>query len=129
MIDHIGIRVSDYPKSKAFYSIVLKTLGHTLIMEVSPEMAGKADYHAGFGSHGKPSFWISSIGRPAVDLHIAFTAKNRAEVDAFYHAAMQAGALDNGAPGLRPMYHPNYYGAFAIDFDGMNIEAVCHFPE
>lgn len=126
MIDHLGISVSDYQQSKAFYLHVLVTLGHQCIMEVTPEMTGTDSYHAGFGSNQKPSFWISSTGAICASIHIAFTAKSRAEVDAFYHAALAAGGKDNGAPGLRPIYHPNYYGAFIIDLDGHNIEAVCH---
>lgn len=126
MIDHIGISVSDYQQSKAFYLHVLATLRHECLMEVTPEMTGADSYHAGFGSNKKPSFWISSTGAIGASIHLAFTANNRAEVEAFYHAALAAGAKDNGAPGLRPHYHPNYYGAFVLDPDGHNIEAVCH---
>jgi len=126
MIDHLGISVSDYEKSKAFFQNILATLGHELVMEVTPAMTGSDSWHAGFGSNKKPSFWISSAGDVSASIHIAFTAGSRVEVDAFYHAALAAGGKDNGAPGLRPMYHPNYYGAFIIDRDGHNVEAVCH---
>lgn len=128
MIDHLGISVSDYPKSKVFYQTVLATLGHECIMEITPAMTGGDSHHCGFGSNKKPSFWLSSTGEVCASIHIAFTANNRAEVDAFYHAALAAGGKDNGAPGLRPIYHPNYYGAFILDLDGHNIEAVCHSP-
>jgi catechol 2,3-dioxygenase-like lactoylglutathione lyase family enzyme len=97
------------------------------MMSVSAAETGGAAF-AGFGSEGRPYFWIGN-GEPLKGrLHVAFTAKTRAEVDAFYGAAMAAGGRDNGAPGLRPEYHPNYYGAFVLDLDGHNIEAVCHAP-
>lgn len=121
MIDHLGIPVHDYEKSKAFYLAALKPLGIGLVMEVG-EGRERA---AGLGAEGKPFFWFSQEpvnGR----LHLCFTAKSRAEVDAFHKAALAAGAKDNGPPGLRPHYHPNYYGAFVIDLNGVNLEAVCH---
>lgn len=127
MIDHLGFPVSDYKRSKAFYAMALAPLGYRLVMEVTPEQTG-CDAHAGFGDGQKPYFWIGT-GRPLEGaLHVAFVAKSRADVDAFYRAALAAGAKDNGAPGLRPHYHPNYYGAFVLDPDGHNIEAVCHAP-
>ena len=86
----------------------------------------RAAYGVGLGRGGKPQLWLSQGEPPVSPLHIAFAARNRAEVDAFHAAALAAGGKDNGAPGLRPHYHPNYYGAFAIDPDGHNIEAVCH---
>ncbi|MEO8001098.1 MAG: VOC family protein [Arenimonas sp.] len=128
MIDHLGISVSDYPKSKAFYEKVLATLGHSCVMEITPEMTGGDDYHCGFGSNQKPSFWISAAGEVSSSIHIAFAANSRSDVDAFHHVALAAGGKDNGAPGLRTLYHPNYYGAFIIDRDGHKIEAVCHSP-
>jgi predicted lactoylglutathione lyase len=82
----------------------------------------------GFGKNGKPDFWIGGEGGLGHAIHVAIVADSRAAVDAFYKAAIAAGARDNGAPGLRPHYHPNYYGAFVLDFDGHNIEAVCHKP-
>ena len=130
MIDHAGFAVSDYARSKAFYERVLAPLGYALIMELTPDMTGRAGHHAGFGRDGKPAFWIGDEGTGATGgLHVAFLAQTRAQVDAFHAAALQAGARDNGAPGLRPHYHANYYGAFVIDPDGKNIEAVCHHAE
>jgi|SRR4249919_1004768 len=129
MIDHIGLPVSDYRKSKAFYTHVLTPLGYGLVMEVTPEMTGGSDSHAGFGLQSRPQFWIGSGDALRGRLHVCFAANTRAQVDAFHIAALAAGATDNGAPGLRPLYHANYYGAFVIDPDGHNIEAVCHSPE
>jgi predicted lactoylglutathione lyase len=97
-------------------------------MEVKAEEAG-GTAHAGFGTEGKAFFWIGDGPRTAGPVHIAFAAKSRAEVDSFYREGLAAGGKDNGAPGLRLHYHPNYYGAFLLDPDGNNIEAVCHKPE
>lgn len=119
MIDHLGIHVRDYAASKAFYEAALRPLGYTLLMEFGT--------NAGFGANEKPDFWISPGASPT-ETHIAFSAADRATVDAFYQAALAAGGKDNGAPGLRPQYHPGYYGAFILDPDGINIEAVCHTP-
>jgi catechol 2,3-dioxygenase-like lactoylglutathione lyase family enzyme len=124
MLDHVGLEVSDYPGSKAFYEAALAPLGISLLLEF-------AESAAGFGSETeigpKPYFWIQSRGRPVVTgAHIAFAAPDRDGVDAFHAAALAAGGSDNGAPGPRPIYHPHYYGAFVLDPDGNNIEAVCH---
>lgn len=128
MIDHIGFSVSDYERAKAFYIKALTPLGYSLIMEVAQEQAG--DFPAaGFGSNGKPDFWIGGEGGLNKPVHIAITANDRVAVNAFYKAALAAGGRDNGAPGLRPYYHANYYAAFVFDHDGHNIEAVCHTPE
>ncbi|MHA7775096.1 VOC family protein [Roseibium sp. M-1] len=127
MLDHIGFAVSDYAASKTFYEKALAPLGIKVLMEVTPEMTGGPAY-CGFGAD-KPDFWIGEGVPLGAPLHVAFSASNRTLVDAFYAAAMAAGAKDNGAPGLRPHYHENYYGAFVFDPDGMNIEAVCHIPE
>jgi catechol 2,3-dioxygenase-like lactoylglutathione lyase family enzyme len=135
MLDHVSIRVADYDRSKTFYTAALAPLGYMLAMEVSSG--------AGFRKGSIPSFWVKQgapvrVGVPPEPaeagcggpfVHVAFAAENRAAVDAFYHAALAAGARDNGAPGLRPNYHPNYYGAFVLDPDGYNIEAVCHKAE
>jgi|SRR5688572_4134620 len=130
MIDHVGFKVSDYATSKAFYERVLAPLGYGLVMEVTPTMTGTDSHHGGFGASGKPDFWIgTNQGATGEGLHVALVARSRADVDAFHAAAMAAGARDNGAPGLRPIYHPHYYGAFVLDPDGHNIEAVCHAPE
>lgn len=122
MIDHVGFSVSDYARAKDFYQQALAPLGYTLVMEVTAEQAG------GFGRDGKPDFWIGGEGKLEKPVHVAFTANDRPTVDAFYRAALAAGGKDNGPPGLRPNYHPNYYGAFVLDPDGHNIEAVCHAP-
>lgn len=128
MIDHLGISVSDYERAKAFYANALAPLGYSLIMEVTAEQTGHAAT-AGYGADGKPDFWIEGGGAMNKPVHVAILARDRATVDAFYKAAMAAGGSDNGAPGIRPHYHPNYYGAFVRDPDGHNIEAVCHAPE
>lgn len=118
MLDHVGIRVSNYERSKAFYSTALAPLGYRLQFE--HPVSG-----AGFGRSRKPDFWIKQ-GLPSPALHIAFASDDRATVEAFHGAAMAAGGRDNGGPGLRTEYHPNYYGAFVLDPDGHNIEAVHH---
>lgn len=128
MIDHMGFAVSDLDRARAFYAAALRPLSITVMMEVTAEQTG-AEAHIGFGREGKPFFWISTGQRPSEGLHIAFNAQSREEVDAFHRAALEAGAEDNGAPGLRPHYHPYYYGAFVLDLDGNNIEAVCHTPQ
>jgi len=100
-----------------------------VVMDVTKEMSGGYE-GCGFGPPGKPAFWVGrGTGEAGRGMHIAFVATSRADVDAFHATALAAGAMDNGAPGLRPHYHPNYYGAFVIDPDGHNIEAVCHAPE
>lgn len=121
MIDHTGIRASDIARSKAFYTKALAPIGYVAMKEFPGGI--------GFGA-GMPDFWID--GRPhdkAIDrVHVAFRAKSRSEVKAFYEAAIAAGGTDNGAPGVRAHYHENYYGAFVLDPDGHNIEVVCHEP-
>ena len=126
MIDHIGFSVLDYARSKAFYESALGPLGYTLVMEVTAEETGQPA--AGFGSGGKPDFWIGAEGKLEKPVHVAIVANARPAVDAFYRAALAAGGKDNGAPGLRAHYHPSYYAAFVLDPDGHNIEAVCHTP-
>jgi catechol 2,3-dioxygenase-like lactoylglutathione lyase family enzyme len=126
MIDHIGFPVSDYARSKSFYEKALAPLGYTLIMEIAETESGSPA--CGFGKGGKPDFWIGGEGGLEGVLHVALAADNRATVDAFYRAALAAGGRDNGAPGVRAHYHPNYYGAFVLDPDGHNVEAVCHAP-
>lgn len=120
ILDHIGISVSDYEQSKAFYTAALKPLGIGLLMEVKG--------WCGFGRGPAPQFWFGTGGQPQAPMHIAFAAENRAQVRAFYAAALEAGAKDNGPPGIREIYHPHYYGAFVIGPDGHNVEAVCHQP-
>lgn len=128
IIDHLGLFVSDYPGALRFYEQALAPLGISIVMRVTAEDSGGYE-GAGFGRGGKPSFWLSAGGNTAPRIHVAFVAENRMAVDAFYEAAMAAGGTDNGRPGLRVEYHPNYYGAFVLDPDGHNIEAVCHRPE
>jgi catechol 2,3-dioxygenase-like lactoylglutathione lyase family enzyme len=125
MLDHIGFAVADIGRAKAFYLSALKPLGLSMVMEVTPQETG-GYAGAGFGSDRRPFFWIGTGQKPKGGTHVAFTAQTRAEVDAFYRAAMAAGGRDNGAPGPRPHYHEHYYGAFILDPDGNNIEAVCH---
>jgi catechol 2,3-dioxygenase-like lactoylglutathione lyase family enzyme len=127
MIDHLGFPVSDYPRAKAFYAAALAPLDYSLVMEVTQQETGAPA--AGFGAGGKPDFWIGGEGGIDKPLHVAILAKDRATVDAFYKAAIAAGGRDNGPPGIRAHYHPDYYGAFVLDPDGHNIEAVCHAPE
>ena len=119
MIDHTGYSVSDLARSIAFYEKALAPLGYTLVM--------KLDGAAGFGENKKLDFWIGA-GKPTDKNHIAFRASGRAQVRAFYEAALAAGGTDNGPPGTRPHYHDNYYGAFVRDPDGHNVEAVTHEP-
>ena len=130
MIDHIGFPVSDYARARAFYTRALAPLGYGIVMEVTQQQTGHAPA-AGFGANGKPDFWIGGEGGEGGSnkpLHVAILAKDRATVDAFYREAIAAGGRDNGAPGIRAHYHPHYYGAFVLDPDGHNIEAVCHAP-
>lgn len=128
MLDHVGVAVSDYDRAKAFYQAALAPLGIALLFEVTAEQTG-AEAHAGFGAAGRPFFWIGTGARPTQSVHVAFAAPDRATVAAFHAAALAAGGSDNGAPGLRPHYHADYYGAFVLDADGNNIEAVCRQPE
>ena len=128
MIDHIGFSVSDYYRAKAFYSKALTPLGYALIMEVPAERTENGYAAAGFGMGHKPVLWIAGEGTLERPVHVAISTKDRAGVDAFHRAALAAGGTDNGAPGLRPHYHPNYYAAFVLDPDGNNVEAVCHDP-
>jgi catechol 2,3-dioxygenase-like lactoylglutathione lyase family enzyme len=109
VIDHIGFPVSDYTRSKAFYVRALAPLGYELVIEVRQHENDSPA--AGFGANGKPDFWIGGEGGLNRPMHIAITATSRAEVDAFHRAAIAAGGRDNGAPGLRPQYHPDYYAA------------------
>ena len=128
MIDHMGVVVSNFEASKQFYAKALAPIGYSMLMEISAEQSG-GHATAGFGAPPIPDFWIGQGTPNQPPVHVAFGVQNRALVDAFYQAAMAAGGRDNGAPGLRPHYHPNYYGAFVLDPDGHNIEAVCHLPE
>lgn len=126
MIDHVGFPVSDYERSKTFYAHALAPLGYALVMEV--DQAENNHRAAGFGRNGKPDLWIGGEGGLGGIVHLAIATDDRAAVDAFHRAAIAAGGADNGPPGLRPHYHPNYYAAFVRDPDGHNVEAVCHLP-
>lgn len=127
MIDHLGIVVRDHAASLAFYSRALAPLGIGVMMNVPKAVSGAPSDYTGFGTAGKPDFWIGEGGGPVTSgMHLCFTANDRDSVDRFYEAALAAGARDNGAPGIRAHYHPNYYGAFVIDLNGVNLEAVCH---
>ena len=127
ILDHVGFPVRDFARSRAFYEKSLAPLGIKVVYVHSLSDDG-SDGYAGFGRE-RPQFWIGT-GEPLTGiLHVAFAAKNREQVAAFYKAALAAGGRDNGAPGLRPHYHENYYGAFVLDPDGHNIEAVTHLPE
>lgn len=121
MLDHVSLPVSDPERSKRFYEQALSPIGCRLLME-------HAISGAGVGREGKPCFWIRR-GAVGTAVHVAFTAPDRATVDAFHSTAVSAGGRDNGRPGLRPEYHPTYYGAFVLDPDGNNVEAVCHGPD
>lgn len=120
MIDHLTWTVRDVARSKAFYTAALAPLGYGVVMEFEGML--------GIGPPEKPFFWLKQGDQPTTPMHLAFRASDRGSVDAFHAAALAAGAQDNGRPGLRPDYHPNYYGAFVFDLDGHPIEAVCHYP-
>jgi catechol 2,3-dioxygenase-like lactoylglutathione lyase family enzyme len=120
MFDHIGIGVSNLESSKTFFLQALAPLGVGVVMEF-PEAVG-------LGLPRKPAFWLSPVSGKPTRLHLALTAESHSQVDEFYRRAIAAGAKDNGAPGLRPHYHANYYAAFVIGPDGHNVEAVCHKP-
>jgi catechol 2,3-dioxygenase-like lactoylglutathione lyase family enzyme len=128
VIDHIALHVRDVARATEFYLEALAPLGIAIVMQVSAEDTGHGAA-VGFGAGQKPFFWLGEGEPLSGPMHIAFAAPNRAAVDAFYAAALHAGATDNGKPGLRPEYHDNYYGAFVLDPDGNNLEAVCHLPE
>ncbi|MBV8124157.1 MAG: VOC family protein [Burkholderiaceae bacterium] len=124
MIDHLSLVVRDYAKSKAFYLAALAPTGHSRLVEL-PALKGDLP-SAGFCHADGSDLWISQGPAITAPIHIAFRVPRRADVDSFYQAAIEAGGIDNGAPGLRPHYHAHYYGAFVLDPDGNNIEAVCH---
>jgi catechol 2,3-dioxygenase-like lactoylglutathione lyase family enzyme len=124
MLDHMGLEVSDFERSKAFYEGALAPLGISVLLEPAPGVAGFGEAH-----DQKPYFWIGRRGdAPSTGVHVAFAVASRELVDAFHAAALEAGATDNGGPGVREIYHPTYYGAYVLDPDGNNVEAVCHRP-
>lgn len=127
MIDHLGITVSRPDVSRRFYEQALAPLGYTVLMEI-PAQFTQGKVVLGYGVAPHADFWITEGTPNDPRVHLAFHADSRAQVEAFYRAALAAGGRDNGAPGPRPQYHQNYYGAFVLDPDGHNIEAVCHQP-
>jgi len=122
VLDHVGLNVKDYQASRAFFERALAPIGYHVVMAFDEWKA------AGFGNADQPLFWISEREPVGTGTHVAFTCPDRASVDAFHDAALAAGGIDNGPPGLREHYHPTYYAAFVHDLDGNNIEAVCHQP-
>jgi catechol 2,3-dioxygenase-like lactoylglutathione lyase family enzyme len=128
MLDHTGLHVSDPRRSRAFYEKALAPLGYTVLREIPTQFTG-GKVVFGLGVAPKPDFWVAEGTPESPRSHIAFRAESRAVVDAFHAAALAAGGKDNGAPGLRPHYHEHYYGAFVLDPDGHNIEAVIHTPQ
>lgn len=122
MLDHVTLKISAMARSKVFYQAAFAPLGISCLYEIDEDFGS----YAGFGVAPKAFFWIGVTAGPISGAHIAFTAADPAKVDAFHQAALAAGGTDNGAPGLRPHYHADYYGAFVLDPDGHNIEAVCH---
>ena len=125
MIDHVSVLVSDFARSRAFYAQALAHTGHSKLVEL-PDPRGGGAPAAGFCHADGSDFWIRQGEATRPPVHIAFRVPSRAAVDAFYEAAIAAGGRDNGAPGSRPHYHADYYGAYVLDPDGHNIEAVCH---
>jgi catechol 2,3-dioxygenase-like lactoylglutathione lyase family enzyme len=124
MLDHVAIEVADFDRSKEFYEAALAPLGISVMLSPVPTALG---FGSEVGGARKPYFWVMARGRPPVSgAHVAFAARDRDAVDAFHAAALAAGGTDNGAPGPRPVYHPGYYGAFVLDPDDNNVEAVCH---
>lgn len=128
MLDHIGFPVSDFARSRDFYVRALAPLGFVPVMDITREQSGGYE-GTGFGADGRPQFWIGNGDVQSGSTHVALAADSRTQVDAFHRAALSAGGRDNGAPGLRPHYHENYYAAFVLDPDGHNIEAACRKPE
>jgi len=119
MIDHLKLFVADPAASRAFYERALEPLGYRVLMEPVPGVVG-------MGPEQQPYFWLAPAEGPTTTCHVAFTADGTETVDAFYAAALAAGGTDNGEPGMRTRYHPRYYGAFVLDPDGNNVEAVFH---
>jgi len=130
MIDHLSTYATDYPATKAFYAAVFAPLGYSQLMEFErgedEQLPGRRI--CAFGPEGNPAFWIIEVGEAYTPRHTAFCADSRQAVEAFYEAGLANGGSDHGSPGVRPEYHPHYYGAFLIDPDGNNVEAVCHQP-
>ena len=124
MIDHIGIKTPQFEAMVSFYTQAVAPLGHANFIRL-PMAVTQGVKVGGFGNE-RPQFWIEEAAIKPEPIHVAFTAGSRQRVDMFFEAALKAGAQSNGDPGLRPHYHADYYGAFVIDPDGNNVEAVCH---
>lgn len=127
-IDHVSLSVADLARAKAFYTPTLEAIGLNVTMELGPEVTGSVSV-IGYGRGRKGSFWVAEDGPQTPKAHVCFRAKSRADVRAFYEAALAAGGTDNGGPGIREVYHPAYYAAFVFDPEGHNIEAVTFEPE
>ena len=130
MIDHMSTYATDFEATKAFYVAVLGALGYGIQLEMTfdedPDLPGRRA--VSFGPPARPVFWVIEAREAYTPRHVAFSAGTRAAVDAFHAAGLGAGGSDNGAPGVRAIYHPDYYGGFLLDPDGNNVEAVCHTP-
>ncbi|WP_375424573.1 VOC family protein [uncultured Friedmanniella sp.] len=126
LIDHLNVAVPDLDRSVAFYSLALAPLDIVTLLQVPADPAADQLRMHAFGQHPKPFFWLVEQGRVGTNMHLAFTAQDRASVDAFYAAALEAGATSQVAPAEHPEYQPDYYGAFVLDPDGISLEAVCH---
>lgn len=126
MLDHVGFAVSNAEVSRLFYEQALAPLGLSLVMTVPADENGSGGSAHGFGTEGDAFFWVADNEQVGEGTHVAFRAESREQVDAFHEAALAAGGIDNGPPGLRPQYGPDYYAAFVLDPDRLNIEAVCH---
>lgn len=131
MIDHLSTYATDYEATKSFYESVFDALGYSLQVEMVTEWDKDNPTHriCAFGPQGRPVFWVIEVNEASTPRHTAFTAQSRERVNRFHEAGLQSGGKDNGPPGPRPMYHEHYYGAFLLDPDGNNVEAVCHTPE
>ena len=131
MFDHLSTYATNYAATKSFYAAAFAPLGYSLQTEFVADWNKEfpTQRMCAFGVTGKPSFWVIETKEKSTPRHVAFSAASRRAVDLFYSQAMNNGGKDNGKPGLRPMYHENYYGAFVLDPDGNNAEAVCHAPE
>jgi len=128
-LSHVGIPVTDIERSKKFYEAALGALGMAVTMQVGSDQTESGGTAIGFGAKGDNGlFWIGDNEKVGEGVHVAFEAESHEQVRAFHQAALAAGGRDNGAPGPRPHYGPNYYAAFVYDPDGANIEAVCDKP-
>ena len=125
LIDHVEFAVRDAEVSRQFYERALSPLGVACIVSVGPAQTRTGGTRHGFGKHGYPSLWVHDGEASGSGTHVAFVATTRALVDAFHREAIAAGGTDNGAPGIRSHYHANYYAAYVLDPDGVNVEVVC----